>query len=312
MAAGARSYSAVVERDAPVDDMLAANRSNWNDRVPVHTASAFYDVEGWLRDNRGPRPWEAAVLGSVAGLRLAHLQCHFGLDTLAWARAGAIVTGLDFSPAAIAEARGLAERAGLGDVSHFVCADVHRAVEALDGATFDIVYVSLGALCWLPSVRAWAQQAAGLLAPGGRLFVHDGHPLAWALADDDVTISYTYFEEPDPYVADEAVTYTDGEATIAHTRSYEWNHGLGEIVTAILDQGLVLDRLDEHDWTVFARFPWLVRSPDQRWEIPPGRPRIPLSFTLLARRPVAPVPGQSGAPAAPVPGAPSSPAEDPR
>jgi SAM-dependent methyltransferase len=281
------SYSAGVEHEA-IAEMLAANRANWDDRVAVHTTSRFYDVERWLREARGPRPWEAEILGPVSGLRLVHLQCHFGLDTLAWARAGATVTGLDFSPAAVAAATGLAERAGLSGASRFVCADVHRAVEALGGAAYDIVYVSLGALCWLPSVRAWAAQAAGLLAPGGRLFLHDSHPLAWAMADEELTVAYTYFEEAVPFVEDSPLTYTDGDLPIAHTRSYEWNHSLGEIVTAVLDQGLVLERLHEHDWTSFARFPWLVRRDEQRWEPPPGRPRVPLSFTLVARRPAAP------------------------
>src|SRR5205823_12489105 len=118
----------------------------------------FYDVEGWLREARGPRLWETAVVGDVSGLRLVHLQCHFGLDTLAWARAGASVTGVDFSAVAIAQAAEVAERAGLAERARFVCADVEHAASALDGETFDIAYVSLGALCWLPSVERWATQ----------------------------------------------------------------------------------------------------------------------------------------------------------
>ena len=126
------------------------------------------------------------MLGDVAGLRLLHLQCHFGLDTLAWARAGAHVTGLDFSPAAIDAAREIARRAGLSERSEFVCSDVYDATTALDHATFDVVYVSLGALCWLPSVDRWAAQVGALVAPGGRFYIHDRHPLAWALADDSL------------------------------------------------------------------------------------------------------------------------------
>jgi SAM-dependent methyltransferase len=140
-----------------VDKRLAANRENWNDRTIIHLGSRFYDFERWLCEQPGPRRREVDALGDVTGLRLVHLQCHFGLDTLAWARAGALVTGLDFSPNAIAAANNIAERAGLGDRAEFVCAEVFQALNALRHARFDIVYVSLGALSWLPDVDRWAE-----------------------------------------------------------------------------------------------------------------------------------------------------------
>lgn len=269
-----------------MSDYTAANRANWDERVPVHVASAFYDVERWLTERPRPRDRELELLGDVAGLEVVHLQCHFGLDTLAFANAGARVTGLDFSSAAIAEARILAERAGLAGRARFVQADVARAAEALAPERYDIVYVSLGALCWLPSVEVWATQVEALLRPGGRLYLHDVHPLAWTLADDDVRVEYSYFEEPEPYVDDSDATYADGHARLSNARSYEWNHSIGEIVTAVLDEGLHLAALTEHDWTVSQRFPWLVETADHRWASPPQKPRVPLSFTLLANRPV--------------------------
>ncbi len=208
------------------------------------------------------------------------------------------MTGLDFSPAAVDTARALAIMAGLADRACFVEADVGDAAAALAPATFDIVYVSLGALCWLPSVARWASQVAALLRPSGRLFVHDGHPLSWALADAELVVEHTYFEEPDAFVDDFDGTYTDGDARLVNSRSYERNHSIGEIVTAVLDNGLRVVHLEEHDWTVFPRFTWLVRADDvpatsgpglgarqpgdRRWRVPPGRPRLPLSFTLLA------------------------------
>lgn len=267
-----------------MDDHIAANRANWDERVPIHAASRFYDVEGWLRERPGPRDREIEALGDVSGSDLVHLQCHFGLDTLAFADAGARVTGLDFSAAAIAQARSLAERAGLGDRARFVEADVLHAAAALSPERYDIVYVSLGALCWLPSVRRWAAQVAELLRPGGRLYLHDVHPLAWALADDDVRLEHSYFEESEPYIDDGDVTYTDGDARLTSARSYEWNHSIGEIVTAVLGEGLRVEALVEHDWTVWPRFPWLVETSAGRWEPPPDRPRLPLTFTLLADR----------------------------
>jgi SAM-dependent methyltransferase len=268
-----------------VDERLEANRANWDDRTAIHLESRFYDVEGWLRDERGPRPEEIAALGDVTGLQLLHLQCHIGLDTLAWARAGALVTGLDFSPAAIASARDIADRAGLADRATFVCADVLAAADTLASARFDVVYVSMGALCWLPSVDRWAREVAALLAPGGRCYLHDAHPLIGALGDD-LRVERTYFEEPEPFVFDDGALYTDGDrGAVAHPLVYEWNHGLGEIVTALLGHGLVLDRLVEHDWAPWRRFPFLVETDDGCWTTPAGTPRIPMSFTLLAHKP---------------------------
>jgi SAM-dependent methyltransferase len=208
------------------------------------------------------------------------------MDTLQWARAGATVTGLDFSPVAIAEATSLAERAGLSGRASFVCANVYDAPEALSGKRFDVVYVSIGALCWLPNVAAWGAVVAALLAPGGRLYFHDGHPFTSCFDDDGERIIFGYFEEPDsPFVSDNPYTYTDGEELNA-TRTYEWNHSIGEIVAALVGNGLVVDALIEHDWSLFRRFPWLEENPSGLHVIPEGRPRIPLSLTVLAHAPV--------------------------
>jgi len=270
--------------DGATEDWLAANRRKWDDRVGIHAASRFYDVDGWLRTRPGPRPREVDALGDVRGLDLVHLQCHFGLDTLAWADAGARVTGLDFSSEAVRVAEELAHQAGLDDRVRFVCSDVHAATEALGHVTFDIVYVSLGALCWLPSVERWADQAAALVRPGGRLYLHDVHPLAWALSNESTELEYSYFEEVDPFVDDSDVTYADADRPLRHTRSYEWNHSIGEVVTALIHRGLRIDVLEEHDWTVHQAFPWLIESEPGRWSAPPGHPRLPLTFTVVATR----------------------------
>jgi len=266
------------------EDLRASNRANWDERTTIHLGSRFYDVEGWLRDGRGPRRREVEALGDVTGLHLLHLQCHFGLDTLAWARAGAQVTGLDFSPAAVEAAQDIAQRAGLAKRAEFVCADVYQATEALGHAEFDIVYVSLGALCWLPSVDRWASQVGALVAPGGRFYLHDGHPLAWALAEDRPEVEHSYFEEVEPLVDDSGCTYTDADRPIVNKRIYGWNHGIGETVSALVRHGLRLDWLVEHDWTDWPCFPWLVETAEGTWSTPSGKPRVPLSFSLLASR----------------------------
>lgn len=265
-----------------MEPRLEANLVNWNSRVRVHAESRFYDVEGWLLRAPGPPSREIEALGDLEGKTLVHLQCHFGMDTMQWARAGATVTGLDFSPAAIDEAISLAERAGLSERASFVCANVYDAPQALSGKRFDVVCVSLGALCWLPDVAAWGAVVADLLAAGGRLYLHDGHPFTSCFDDDGERVIYSYFEEPDsPFASDSTFTYTDGERLSA-TRTYEWNHSIGEIVAALIGRRLVIDSLIEHDWTLFQQFPWLVENTSGQFVIPEGHPRIPLSFTLLA------------------------------
>ncbi len=274
------------ERAVRHDDALAANLAWWERNVPVHVASDFYDVEGWLREARGPRRHEAELLGDVSGLDLVHLQCHFGKDTLSWARVGARVVGIDFSPEAIGAARHLAQRAGLDEVSEFYCAPVAEAADVLSGRRFDVVYVSLGSLCWLPRIDEWASVVARLLGSGGRLFIHDVHPLSQACDDNELTLAYSYFEEAEPYMDASEGTYADLEAAepLPGIPTYEWNHSLGEVVNALISHGLRIDRLDEHDWTSFQRFPWLVGTGEEMFTVPDGQLRAPLSFTLQATR----------------------------
>jgi SAM-dependent methyltransferase len=268
-----------------MDDWLAANRANWDDRAAIHVTSKFYDIEGWLRDESGPTALERGALGSVEGLSLVHLQCHIGTDTLRWARVGATVTGVDFSMASIREAATLAQRAGLAERSRFLCANVYDSPKILGGERFDVVYVSLGSLCWLPSIEGWAEVVARLLRPGGRLYVHDVHPLSSCLDDDGEQFAFGYFETAEPLIFNSDETYTDG-AAISSTTTFEWNHSLSDLFGALRFNGLVLDAFDELDWTVWAQFPWLEESGEGTWTIPHDRPRIPLAFTLVAHRPL--------------------------
>ncbi len=268
-----------------MDPRLVSNRRNWDSRVAVHANSRFYGVAGWLHNELGPPSREIEALGDLEGKTLVHLQCHFGMDTLSWARAGAIVTGVDFSRRAINEATSLAERAGLSDHSSFVYANVYDAARVLREQRFDVVYVSLGSLCWLPDVFAWGGVVADLLAPGGRLYLHDVHPFSSCLDSDGERIRCGYYEQPDaPQIFESTATYTDGDELDAIT-TYEWNHSIGETVAALLARGLIVDALTEHNWTVFQQFPWLEGSATGLYFVPKGRPQIPLSFTVLAPSP---------------------------
>jgi len=267
-----------------MDERLAANRANCDDRVAIHTSSKFYDVEGWLRDAPGPPARELELLGDAMGKSLVQLQCHFGMETLQWARAGARVTGVDFSPAAIDAANDLARRAGLSERATFVCANVYDAPVALAGKQFDIVYVTIGALFWLPDIHAWAKVVADLLAPGGQFYIFEVHPFSMGFDHEGEHVIYDFFNDPEsPIVIDDGSTYTDG-GSLAHPRTYEWNHSLSEIIQSLIDEGLVIDRFIEHDWTVFQAFPWLEKGVDGIYRIPRSRPRQPLCFTLHAHR----------------------------
>ncbi|WP_433225710.1 class I SAM-dependent methyltransferase [Microtetraspora malaysiensis] len=263
-------------------DWRAVNRANWDERVPIHVSSDFYDVPGFVAGKDALRDFEPAEVGDVADKTLLHLQCHIGLDTLSWARRGAVVTGLDFSEPAVDAARDLAERIG-ADSARFVAADVYDAVQALAPRTFDIVYTGLGALCWLPDIRRWAQTAAALVAPGGFLYLAEFHPYADILGEDGRTVAYDYFHQ-DPTVWDEPGTYTDGDAEMSARVTVEWRHGIGDVVSALAAAGLRVEFLHEHDFTLFAHFAALERD-GERYHFPAGQPRVPLIYSIRASKP---------------------------
>ncbi|GAA4511368.1 MULTISPECIES: class I SAM-dependent methyltransferase [Nonomuraea] len=260
-------------------DYLAVNRANWDERVAIHVASDFYDVPGFKAGGDPLRDFEIEEVGDVAGKSLAHLQCHFGLDTLAWARRGAQVCGLDLSEKAVETATALAEECGLE--ARFVAADVYDAPVALGGA-YDIVYTGIGALVWLPDMRRWAEVVAALLKPGGFLYLSEFHPFTDMLDDaEGSTVTFDYFRS-DPQIWDEPYTYT-GSEELANTTSVQFQHTLGEVVSALAWAGLRIDFLHEHDHTLFRRFGNLeAHGPVYR--LPEGRPRIPLMFSIKASR----------------------------
>jgi SAM-dependent methyltransferase len=276
----------------PPDPYRAANYRNWQARVPIHAASRDYGVERLAREPgrlSGVVAYDAARLGRLDGLDVVHLQCHIGTDTVSLARLGArSVTGYDFSPDALEVARRLAADAALP--VDFVEGELYDAAEHLGTARFDLVYTGVGALNWLPSVARWARVVAALLRPGGRLFLREGHPMLSALdderSDDLLVVEYPYFEQPDaPNRWDTPDTYTDGEPLRRDTVTYEWNHGLGEVVTALLAAGLVVDALAEHTECEWQALPTMVQRDGGRWTLPERPQRLPLMYTVQAHQP---------------------------
>ena len=286
-------------RNADHEPYFAANLARWDESVAIHAASRGYDLEGYLRGEKTLYATEMDEIGDVTGKTLLHLQCHFGMDTLAWARLGATVTGIDFSPEAVARARRLAEEIGVGD-ARFIESNVYDAPDVLD-ERFDVVYTGIGALNWLPDIRAWARVAAGFVTPGGFLYVYEGHPMLWALDEEQegepFQLKYPYFETAQPNEWDWDQTYTDGPR-LKNTRGYEWNHGLGEIVSALIEAGLRLEFLHEHRSIAWQGLPMMVPTDGdvaegthhQRrigWQLPERlRDMVPLMYSLRASRPV--------------------------
>lgn len=268
------------------EEWIEANRAMWDERVPLHAASALYDQEGFRAGRDEIRDFEAAEVGDVTGRRLLHLQCHMGQDTLSWARRGAArVVGLDFSKPAVEVARGLAVDVGMADRAEFVVADVYDAVAAVPEDDYDIVYTGIGALYWLPDIVRWAETAAALVAPGGFLYLAEFHPFLNVFGWEDPThVKQDYFQ-PEPLVTDEPGSYVEIEAETVDNLSYARLHTLGDIVSAICGTGLRLEFLHEHDVTVFQQFPGLVRGEDGYFRMPEGKPALPLMYSLKASRP---------------------------
>jgi SAM-dependent methyltransferase len=265
------------------------NRAHWDELADFHPKTEFYDVDGF-RAGKSTLDWiELEGVGDVTGKHLLHLQCHFGMDTLSWVRAGAErVVGVDFSTIAVETARELAAEVGLGDRATFVESDVYDLPNALNDR-FDVVFTSYGVLSWLPDVDAWAAVVETFLKPGGRFFIAEVHPTSDVLlelyVDDDGTVrsDWPYFSD-DPLRFDEDGSYADYDADIDNTVTHVWPHSLGSIVTALVDAGLVVDELREYPVACFEQFPGKMRErPDGLWEVP-GED-YPLTFSLSAHKP---------------------------
>lgn len=264
-----------------------ANRANWDERVGIHLAA--YDLAP-LRAGHGKlNAIEEAELGPVNGLRVLHLQCHFGRDSLTLAQRGAEVVGLDFSAPAIAAARALAAELGLSRRVRFVEADLYDAPTALpEPKSFDLVFVTWGAITWLPDITGWAGIVAKFLKPGGALYLAEGHPVALVFDDalalpDGMPRCYAPYFRGGPVVTDDPCDYADASARLHNSRTYTWIHPLGDIVTSLRGAGLRLDWLHEHDRVPWPMFRQLVRHREgmYRW---PGQAWLPLAFSLRAER----------------------------
>lgn len=267
-----------------MDEYLRANQKLWNEWTAEHENSPFYDVEGFKAGKERLKSIELEEVGDVRGKSMLHLQCHFGLDTLAWARHGAIVTGVDLSDESIALARSLSEE--LQIPATFICSDILALPENLQGQ-FDIVFTSYGVLHWLRDLKRWAQVIHHFLKPGGFFYIVEDHPFMRVFSSDPelgVKPDNPYFFTEEPYQAETEGTYATNFEGKKRTY-YMWDHSLGEVINSLIDAGLQIEYLHEFQFTLRAKFPNMVQGEDGYWRFPPEFSMIPLLFSLRAKKP---------------------------
>jgi len=269
-------------------DEIAANLQLWDGWAELHMDGTDYDVADFIA-NPDTRPFDWVIqqeVGDVAGKRLLHLQCHIGLDTLRFVRAGALdVTGVDFSPKAIAAARSIAERMGLP--ATFVQTDVTALPDSVPCEGYDVVFTSYGTIMWLPDLEPWAEMIATRLAPGGVFHIIDAHPFMSVFDDmapePPLRVLYPYFTR-EPLYFQEQGSYADPDADFA-ADSYAWQHTFSEIIGVLAKRGLVVESLREYPVVSWKALEFMVKDDDGLWRLPPDTGDIPLMFGLTVRKP---------------------------
>ncbi len=269
-----------------MDDYTKSNLDWWNEAATVHSQGEGYELANFKAGKTKLHFLELEEVGDVAGKRLLHLQCHFGLDTLSWARLGAKVTGIDFSDQAIAIAQSLSQELNLD--ANFIHTDIYKLPVVLDAAgEFDIIYTSYGAICWLPDLQPWGKIIAHYLKPGGFFYMAEGHPFMWIIDEKspDFKIGYPYFsKEP---IKDESVgTYAEKSAKLVHNTTYGWNHTFSEIFNSLISVGLTIEFLHEHPFCAWEAFPDMEEGEDRflRFKDQRKRDMLPLMFSLKATK----------------------------
>lgn len=258
-------------------DYLHFNKISWNKRTEVHFDSEFYDVKGFLEGKTSLQEIELALLGDIKGKTILHLQCHFGQDTLSLARMGAKVTGVDLSDIAIKRAEELAKLAGLE--ANFICSDIYDLPAKLD-QQYDIVFTSYGTIGWLPDMNRWADVIRKHLKPGGKLIFVEFHPVVWMFDDDFKEVSYNYFNDG-PIIETQTGTYTDRNADI-QTKDVMWNHGIAEVINALIHNGLSLDDLQEYDYSPYPCFKHVEEFKAKKYRIQHLKNNIPMVYSVVA------------------------------
>ena len=263
-----------------LNKIFNTNKETWNQKVAIHAASDFYDLDGFKKGKSSLNSYELEALGNVSGKRLLHLQCHFGQDTLSWSRLGAECVGVDLSDKAIELAKSLNDELNLD--AQFVCCNVLDTSKFVK-SQFDIVFTSYGTIGWLPSLKPWAQMIAERLAKGGQFYIVDFHPIAWMF---DYTVSppemkYGYHQKEVIYDEYEGTYADDGKSKMI-SKEYGWNHSLSDVLTSLIEVGLHIDALDEFDASPYDVFPDLEINKQGYFEL--KTKQYPLLFAVKATK----------------------------
>jgi len=254
---------------------LEINRQSWNKRTDVHVTSAFYDVPTFLSGKSSLNDIELNLLGDVAGKSVLHLQCHFGMDSISLSRLGAHVTGVDLSDNAIEKANELAGKAGTSTT--FICSDLYDLPNHLQDQ-FDIVFTSYGTIGWLPDIEKWASVISKFMKPGGSFVFAEFHPVAWMFDNDFNTVAYRYFND-EPIVENEVNTYADRSNTL-ELKSVCWNHGLAEVIDALIKQGITITHFQEFDYSPYDCFNGAIENEPGKFRIEKFGNKLPLVYAV--------------------------------
>ncbi|MFX0001806.1 MAG: class I SAM-dependent methyltransferase [Candidatus Hermodarchaeota archaeon] len=263
------------------EDYFETNLKRWNELVEINTKSKWYDLEGFISGENSLLPIELDELGDVKGKSLLHLQCHFGMDTLSWARLGAKVTGVDFSDKAISFAKELSKK--LNIPANFIESNIYDIPRFLE-EKFDIVFTSYGSICWLPDLIKWAQIINNCLKIGGIFYIIDGHPFGFTIDDkqEPFKVGFNYFSEGKPVYFDEGGAYADSSTDLKNQASYQWDHPMSEIINTIINANLVIEFLHEFPFAFFNIHPDMKQREDGYWEFINLEFSVPMMFSIKA------------------------------
>ena len=260
-------------------DYLSINKQNWNDRTEVHYQSKTYDVASFIAGRNPLKSIELALLGDIKGKKVLHLQCHFGQDSIALSRLGAQVTGVDFSEKAIEKARELADLTESD--TRFILSDIYSLPDVLD-ESFDLVFTSYGTIGWLPDIQGWAAVVSNFMRPEAAFVFAEFHPVVWMFSDDFKRIEYRYFKDA-AIIEESDTTYTDGKLPQS-SPSVAWNHGMAEVLQALLDQGLTLKKVEEFDYSPYDCFDNTIEFEPGKFQIKGLEGKIPMIYALQATK----------------------------
>ena len=270
------------------EEAYELNRLNWDERVDSHFNSPMYQahIEDLKKGKHCMDPVLVERMGDVTGKKLIHLQCHMGMETLAWAQLGAESTGIDFSQPAIDRGRLLS--AELNIPAEFICTDLYSTPDHVEANSFDIAFVSVGAILWLPDINEWASVVSKVLKPGGKLFMDEVHPLNHVLEQHDTEpilyAKYPYLHDA-PLVFDEQGSYTDESAIFEHTKTLSWTHSISAVINALISNGLTIRAMHETAKCVWKRYESMTEVNPSHFELPdPYTGKLPMLYTLIAEK----------------------------